>query len=306
LHTFKGGFASFGLRQIEKKLHMAEDAVQELAVQSIGIEVLEDVTVFNAKEMCSWLDQEEENIKTELAHCIPCEKIKLFREDQFLRIYPEQIETVRKRLKDTVPKEYHDQLDHVLSNLEKIRIKELLNYYRYVVDNIAEKLGKTLYPLVIEGDDVYVDPKKFGKWADTLIHIFRNAIDHGIETSEERIMLDKPQYGRIRVNVMDEDSQFRVEISDDGRGIDIQEISKSALEKGFLDYDKTPVLDEESLLAFIFTDGFSTKDNVDLISGRGTGLSAVKNEWEKLGGTIAIYSEKDKGTVFVFTVQKPL
>lgn len=307
LHTFKGGFASFGLRYIEKKLHSVEDVLQKFSLESqekpLGSTVFSEI---KEKEMCHWLDKEEDIIKKELADCIPCEKTKLFKDERFLRIYPEQIETVRKLLKQYVPDEYHEKINTSLSYLEKTKIQEFLNYYRYVVDNIAEKLGKTIHPLVIEGDVVYIDPKKMGKWADTLIHIFRNAIDHGIETTEERIMMNKPQYGQISVHVRDKDSDISIEISDDGRGLDIQQITKRAIDKGLINLAKAEMMEEDSLLEFIFLDGFSTKDNVDLVSGRGTGLSAVKSEWEKLGGTIQVLSEKDKGTRFVFMLEKPI
>src|SRR6056297_762660 len=306
LHTYKGSFASFGLRYIEKKLHRAEEAVQDLSNQKESFSALDDLNILNEKEMCSWLEKGEEIIKNELANCIPCEKRELFRNDRFLRIYPEQIESVRKMLRNVCPPEYHEAIEKALTNLKKVKIKEFLNYYRYVVDNIAEKLGKTIHPLVIEGDDVYCDPEKIGKWTDTLIHIFRNAIDHGIETTEERIMLEKPQYGRITVNIKKEASSIRIEISDDGRGMDIQQITKRAIDRGFLDSDKVDSVNDGAILKYIFLEGFSTKDNVDLISGRGTGLSAVKSEWEKLGGIVSVRSEKDKGTTFIFLLQKPM
>ncbi len=307
LHTFKGGFASFGLRYIEKKLHEVEDVLQEKSLQLKEKESgPPTVILFDEKKMCSWLDEEEEIIKKELADCIPCEKTKLFKDDLFLRLYPEQIDIVRNLLKEYVPGEYHKKIDESLSYLEKMKIQEFLNYYRYIVDNISEKLGKTIHPLIIEGDEVYVDPKKMGKWADSLIHVFRNAIDHGIETTEERIERNKPQYGQISVKITDTNSDLCIEINDDGRGIEIRQIAKRAIEKGLLDPEKTDDKKEESLLEYIFFDGFSTKDNVDLVSGRGTGLSAVKNEWEKLGGTIQVFTEKDKGTRFVFCLEKPI
>ena len=307
LHTFKGGFASFGLRYIEKKLHEVEDILQKYSLQLRNQKSgTTKIPLFNENEMCNWLNEEEEIIKKELADCIPCEKTKLFKDDRFLKIYPEQIESVRNLLKQYVPNEYHKKIDDSLSYLKKVKMQEFLNYYRYVVDNISEKLGKTIHPLVIEGDEVYIDPKKMGKWADTLIHIFRNAIDHGIETTEERIEMNKPQYGRITVGIRDNDKDICIEIKDDGKGIDSQQIIKRAIDKGFIDSEKVGNREEEVLLEYIFIDGFSTKDNVDLVSGRGMGLSAVKNEWEKLGGTIQVFSEKDKGTRFVFSLKKPI
>ena len=307
MHTFKGGFASFGLRDIEKKLHEVEDVLQEYSIQLKDKDSEPDkMPLFNEKIMCSWLNKEEEIIKNELADCIPCEKTKLFKDDRFLRIYPEQIDTVKKLLKQYVPNDYHGKIDDSLSYLEKMKIQEFLNYYRYVVDNISEKLGKTIHPLAIVGDEVFVDPKKMGKWADTLIHIFRNALDHGIETTEERIMLNKSQYGRISVNVKNNDSDISIEISDDGRGLDIQQITKMAIDMGLIDSGKEENVEERAIFEYIFLDGFSTKDNVDLVSGRGTGLSAVKSEWEKLGGAIQVHSEKDKGTRFVFMLEKPI
>jgi len=139
-----------------------------------------------------------------------------------------------------------------------------------------------------------------------LIHLFRNAIDHGIESADERLQLNKSTYGQLSIIIKDTPSSLSIEISDDGRGLDLDRIKKIAVEKGFLNPEQFISIDTKTILNLIFIDGFTTKPHADLMSGRGTGLSVVKNEWEKIGGTISVYSDQNKGTMFVFNICKPL
>lgn len=139
-----------------------------------------------------------------------------------------------------------------------------------------------------------------------MIHLFRNAIDHGIESADERLQLNKSTYGQLSIIIKDTPSSLSIEISDDGRGLDLDRIKKIAVEKGFLNPEQVISIDTKTILNLIFIDGFTTKTHADLMSGRGTGLSVVKNEWEKIGGTISVYSDQNKGTMFVFNICKPL
>jgi len=307
LHTFKGAFASFGFHLLEQNIHEAEESIQKWSNNLPDFaSIQEDQTILNEIQMLSWLDKEEMVIKEELSNCIPCESGKIFKDEKTIIIDPEQIESLSLKIKELMPNDQYENVDQAISILHMKKIKDFLNYYRFIVDNIAEKLGKTIRPLSIEGDNVYIDPKKFGKWRDSLIHLFRNAIDHGIESADERLQLNKSTYGQLSIIIKDTPSSLSIEISDDGRGLDLDRIKKIAVEKGFLNPEQVISIDTKTILNLIFIDGFTTKTHADLMSGRGTGLSVVKNEWEKIGGTISVYSDQNKGTMFVFNICKPL
>ncbi|HPF16961.1 MAG TPA: ATP-binding protein [Thermotogota bacterium] len=307
LHTFKGAFASFGFQLLEQKMHEAEETIQCWSSNpSFQSPKLENQMMLSELDMLSWLDQEEALIKEELSNCIPCANGNIFKNEKTIKIDPELIESLRQRLKNLLTNVQHEKIDEALSILEKKKIKDFLNYYRFIVETIAEKLGKTIRPLLIEGDNIYIDPKKFSKWRDSLIHLFRNAIDHGIESIDERIQLNKPTYGQLSVIIEDQPSFLNIKISDDGRGLNLEQLKITGVEKGFLKPEQIHSIDTESVLDLIFIDGFTTKAYADLMSGRGTGLSVVKKEWEKIGGTISLCSDQNKGTTFIFKICKPL
>lgn len=196
-----------------------------------------------------------------------------------------------------------EQYNFLLPEVRKLLFKpfqELLVGYSEYVEKVADDLGKSVKPLQIQGEEVLVDLEKYSGFVSSLVHIFHNIIDHGIEEPEKRILAQKEQYGTIFCQLKKNSGYCVLTIVDDGKGIDLEEIKEKALKKGLIDKHNFVVFSEEEILALLFRDGFSTSVKVNKISGRGVGLAAVKEEVDKLQGKVFIKSKKGKGTEFTF------
>lgn len=180
-------------------------------------------------------------------------------------------------------------------------IKEMLNVYVDYTFKLAQSLDKNIYKFEIDGDHIKVDPDRISPFIKSLIHVFRNAVDHGIEIGDERLEAGKDILGKITCIVEKTDTSISITIKDDGKGIDIEEIKEKAINRGLISEDTVSNLTDEQLIDLIFCDNFSTKNLINELSGRGYGLSAVKREMDNLHGTIQVETSLGKGTKFVFT-----
>jgi len=182
-------------------------------------------------------------------------------------------------------------------------LKAKFNRYKNLVDEIAKGQGKAI-DIEISGDEVKVDTNKYSNFISTSIHLFRNMVDHGIETEDERIEKTKPQRGSIKVEFKNNGDTFIIQMADDGGGIDPERIKNKVLEKGLKTKEDLENLKDSDLVDMIFLPGFSTKEEVTDFSGRGVGMDAVREEVERLGGTISVSSKVDEGTKF--TIKLPV
>jgi two-component system chemotaxis sensor kinase CheA len=151
--------------------------------------------------------------------------------------------------------------------------------------------------VILTGLDTELDKEVIEHFTDPMKHLVRNCVDHGIESPEERVAKGKPATGSIELRAYQRGGRVFVEIREDGRGIDLAAVREKAVDHGWLRPEES--VTEEQLLAFIFKPGFSTSSEVTELSGRGVGMDVVKTELHKLGGTIGVRTEKDKGTSFV-------
>lgn len=182
----------------------------------------------------------------------------------------------------------------------KAEMRNFLSHIKRMTEGIAEELGKQVEVTV--SSDIEELPH-LSALRNPIIHIARNAIDHGIEDEIERVSQGKSGTARIRFRFIRKDGHYRIIISDDGRGIDFEAVRKKASEKGMLTKIPSHYTDEE-MLRFLFKPDFSTKNNVSEISGRGAGLDVVRDEIRKLGGHISVYTKKNEGTRFTITLPK--
>jgi two-component system chemotaxis sensor kinase CheA len=176
-----------------------------------------------------------------------------------------------------------------------IPIKKVFGKFPRMVRDLARELGKEI-ELEISGEDTELDKSVIEEIGDPLVHILRNAVDHGIESPEERQAQDKPKSGRIRLSAYHEGNHIIIEIEDDGRGINAETIRVRAIEKGLVDERESMHLSEREWLNFIFLPGFSTSQEATDVSGRGVGLDVVRCHIAKLNGQIDLTTEKGKGT----------
>jgi two-component system, chemotaxis family, sensor kinase CheA len=193
-----------------------------------------------------------------------------------------------------------DKLLHKIEELKYLSLEDMLKGYPKQVSVLAEMLNKNIHPLALSIKNINVR-ENMSKFVRTLTHVFKNCIDHGIESNQlERTNFNKDPIGTIKCTCKKVDNTLIIEISDDGRGIDIAKIEQKVLEKGILTKKELSDMSEKEKLNLIFFHGVSTKDITTKISGMGVGMASVKYELDKLNGTVDIKSEKNIGTRFIF------
>ncbi len=199
---------------------------------------------------------------------------------------------------------YHiiNQLNQITSGLQRtamglrmVPIKNTFQKMLRIVRDLSRKSGKQV-SLIMSGEDTEIDRNMVEEIYEPMVHMIRNAIDHGLETPEEREAKGKPREGRIYLKAYHKGGNIIIEISDDGRGLNREKILKKAISLGLVKEEEK--LTESEIDNLIFHPGFSTAEKVTDISGRGVGTDVVKNKIEKLRGRVDVESEPDKGTTF--------
>lgn len=182
-------------------------------------------------------------------------------------------------------------------------VASVFNRLPRLVRDVAQKLGKEI-DFVVEGKETELDRNVIEVIGDPLIHLIRNAVDHGIETPEERERAGKHRTGTIQLKASYVESQIMITITDDGRGLDVETIRRLAVERGLCDELQAARLGDREVLDFIFAPGFSTAGTVSDISGRGVGMDIVRSQIEQINGTVEFVSKLGQGTTF--TIKLPL
>jgi len=216
---------------------------------------------------------------------------------------------VFQRLHEEFQSKTVDELETVMSSMDRIvgdlqlavmktrmqPVKRLFQKFPRVVRDLARMLGKEV-ELVLEGEDAEMDKTVLERLEEPLIHLIRNAVDHGIEDPEERERVGKLRKGTLRLSAYYHGDRIFIEVADDGRGIDTEKVKNKALEKGLITPDRAEKMTEKDILFLIFHPGFSTTEGVSQVSGRGVGMDVVMNTVTTFRGTIDIETEKGKGT----------
>ncbi|HYC23706.1 MAG TPA: chemotaxis protein CheA [Candidatus Bathyarchaeia archaeon] len=194
------------------------------------------------------------------------------------------------------------RLNHITTELQegvmKTRMQPIGNVWSKLprmVRDLSVACGKQVH-VEMEGRDTELDKTIIEAIKDPLIHVVRNAVDHGIEAPAVRIAAGKPREGRLFLRAYHEGGQVNIEISDDGAGIDPERVRQKALRRGLLSEEQADRLGERDLLGLIFLPGFSTADAVTNISGRGVGMDVVRTNVEKIGGVLDLQSRPGQGT----------
>jgi len=200
------------------------------------------------------------------------------------------------------------QLDLLVSDLQNSVMKtrmqpigRLFQKYPRIARDLARQLGKDV-ELVLAGEETEVDKTMIEDLADPLIHLIRNAVDHGVEMPAERQASGKPVKSLVRLEARQEGDHIVLIIADDGKGMSAERIRAKAVEKGLVSEEEANMLDERQSLNLIFLPGFSTMAQVSAVSGRGVGMDVVKTNIHKLNGSIEIRSEPGKGSVFIISL----
>ncbi|KPB04384.1 chemotaxis protein CheA [Bacillus sp. CHD6a] len=210
---------------------------------------------------------------------------------------PELIETVERMSRIS------NDLQNIILNMRMVPIETVFNRFPRMVRQLARDLGKKV-DIDIIGAETELDRTVMDEIGDPLVHLLRNAIDHGIETPEVRNRNGKPEEGRITLKAYHSGNHVFIEIMDNGAGIAKEKVLNKAISKGVISQQEGERLTEQEVYQLILSSGFSTAEVISDISGRGVGLDVVKNTIESLGGKITIDSVEGAGTTF--SIQLPL
>ena len=187
-----------------------------------------------------------------------------------------------------------DDLQDTIMKVRMVPVASVFSRFPRLVRDLSRKSGKEV-ELVLEGEETELDKSVVEVIGDPLVHLIRNAVDHGIEPESERVPKGKPAKGRVTLRAYHKGNSVAIEIEDDGKGLDPDKLREVAVRKGIMTAEEVKQLDDREARELIFAPGFSSAEKITDISGRGVGMDVVKKNVEAVGGTISITSELGKG-----------
>jgi two-component system, chemotaxis family, sensor kinase CheA len=188
-----------------------------------------------------------------------------------------------------------DQLQDDVSGMRMVAFETLVGGFQRIVRDLARDTNKLVH-FAVEGMAVEVDKTVLDALKDPIMHLLRNAIDHGIETPDQRQQHDKPPTGRVTLHVEQRGNEIVVSVSDDGQGIDVDKIRRKAVNVGLMSVSDADMMSEDDLRSLIFHPGLTTSEQVTAISGRGIGMDVVRDRVESLRGRVSVQSAMHSGT----------
>lgn len=304
MHTLKGNAMSAGLLRIAAKAHWVEDAFAALrdSAQDLTPTLIGE-TEERVKELSGLLGRIEKMANKVLSQkSSPSDLGQVRGGDRpfKLEIDPQRLEQllawIQAHAQDVSTGQGLHELMVQVRTLGLVPMRRLYQRFPKMIEDLGDKLGKSINPVCLQGDDVALHPSVFNKLASVMVHLVRNALDHGVEPPEVRIKSGKPAYATVSVTSALLQERVRIEISDDGRGIDAQALRQRAIRSGTIGQDDDP--SDDKALELIFMPGFSTAQQTTDISGRGVGMDVVRSSVEELGGSVTIETEVGRGTTF--------
>uniref|UniRef100_UPI0035B30F5F chemotaxis protein CheA n=1 Tax=Zoogloea sp. TaxID=49181 RepID=UPI0035B30F5F len=200
------------------------------------------------------------------------------------------------------------QLDLLVSDLQNAVMKtrmqpigRLFQKYPRIARDLARNLGKDV-ELVLSGEETEIDKTMIEDLSDPIIHLIRNAVDHGVEDTQERLANGKPEKSIVRLEARQEGDHIVILVADDGRGMNAERLRAKAVEKGLITDEEANTMDERQSYNLVFLPGFSMASQISDVSGRGVGMDVVRTNIQKLNGSIDIRSSLGKGTTFVISL----
>ena len=217
--------------------------------------------------------------------------------NEFSKRYPKEL--LRGKFADAMAFQARvlNDLQRSVMKIRMVPVDQLFRRFPRMVRDVSRQCGRDV-ELDISGHDTDLDKGILDAIAEPLTHLVRNAISHGIESPEERTKLGKPAQGRVRLNAYHQGNQVVVEVSDDGRGIDVQKIRAKAIELGLATVAEAAQMSETEALNLIFRPGFSTAEQVTEVSGRGVGMDVVQSVLHRLKASVSLETRLGQGTTF--------
>lgn len=291
IHTYKGNFSQLMMLKLSYELNKFEDEIQKSISNNVKIEE----NIFKEK-----IDRIKDKMESELETVRDILGEEFFVENTGIVVNIEKMNGIEQQLKKLLPIESYLIFKEKFGELRNIRLFEMIKRYENYIKEIAERKNKKVRFEIYEIDKVYVEEEKYNEIVNSLVHIFRNMVDHGIEIPEERINAGKIEEGIIKCSIRKDGSKIQIYISDDGAGLDYKKIYEKAIQIGLI--QKENEINTEVLNNIIFKENFSIKEFSDDLSGRGIGLAAVKKVVDENFGNIEILSERGKGSEFRITI----
>jgi signal transduction histidine kinase len=301
LHTIKGNARGFGASLISESVHRSEshleiiksdfanfdDEKRQRILEELNItrEILDDFIKVAEEVFSISLDGSSGDV--------------IYKE-----VHRDNISALSKAIEDAVGSNPSEAFQEVMKNFEnllKTPLKDFLNGFKKIVEETATESGKAV-EFKVEGDDIYITNDELSLLNDSLIHLVRNSVDHGIETSENRAANKKSDKGLVTIKCVQNGKGYSIHVKDDGAGINADKVSKIALEKGIITKEDLESMNDSEKLKLIFRPGFSTKEEVTELSGRGVGMDVVLTNISKLKGDINIETKEGIGTEFLMTI----
>lgn len=193
------------------------------------------------------------------------------------------------------------ELQHKMMQIRLVPIDQMFNRFSKMIRDISSSLGKEI-KLEMNGSGIELDRSVLDAIADPLLHMLRNSVDHGIEMPDVRKAIGKPDAGTIKLLAIRKGNKVEIQVSDDGRGMDIESIKTKAVEKNIVTSEQVKNMSDEEVICLIGTPGLSTAKQVTEISGRGVGMDVVMTQVKNFGGQVKILTEKGLGTTIILTM----
>lgn len=290
IHNFKGNFSQFLMINLVTKLDELETKLYEVKDSF-------NISHINSDELRSWLKDDLDIIETYVGK-------DFIKDGEICYIKREHLKQIEKKITETLSPNECRVILPLIKSLRYKSLKDLLRTYPDYVMQLSERLGKAINPLTIKGDNVMVDSNYYSGVLKSLVHIFRNCLDHGIETEDERLEHGKNQLGNIDCEIKELKNDFQIIISDDGRGINVSAVEEKAISLGLYTREELENMDYNKKINFIHEQGVTTKEKATYISGRGVGMAAVKQCISQYNGTIELETDIGTGTRFIITLPK--
>ncbi|NLO99268.1 MAG: chemotaxis protein CheA [Clostridiaceae bacterium] len=192
-------------------------------------------------------------------------------------------------------------LHDAVMRVRMVPVETVFNRFPRMIRDISRELKKDI-ELHMSGEETELDRTVIDEIGDPLIHILRNSADHGLETHEERLKVNKSAAGNIYLRAFQDGNNVVIEVEDDGRGIDVEKVRKKIIQKGMESQEFVSTLSDKEVIEYLFKPNFSTADKVTDLSGRGVGLDVVKTKIEALGGIVEVDSTRGKGSKFIIRI----
>ena len=306
IHTYKGLLSQFSFPNTPKVLHAIETQISGLLAPGVALKMEPLLGLVSPEALQISFDADLAILSDALGADFLARGDHLMLSDAQAR----QLEKLATRLLrgETVDTSIAEVRTLLLDMgaLRKVSFRDALLGFDGLVRQAARRMEKEVAPIEVNGgSDIWIDPEVFRPFLRSLVHVFRNAVAHGIETPELRWEAEKDEAGKITCTLGVEANTIKLSVADDGGGINLDALRQRAVATGIYSPSEVLTLSDDAMVQLIFMDNFSTQHEVTALAGRGVGLAAVLKETKNMGGELEVKSVFGRGTEFLFTLPLP-